>query len=223
MRSDSPGRRTVQIEIDVARRVQHGRGVGRRPVVDAQRVVGRQRIGHRDRKRSRISLLAVRREVAHLDGLFSGFVHERPRIPHLVREPAAAAVQMIRPVVDRQAVLAAVELEARAADPVSVASHDRAAEPIARSQVVVDRLVSPHHVAMHAVRTGSPKRHDAGSVIGDLDEHSPLVAQRVQRDGLALHGFLESALGDRDRLPMPVSALPASGPNTQQAEQYNGP
>lgn len=46
---------------------------------------------------------------------------------------------------------------------------------------------------MHAVRTGSPKRHDAGSVIGDLDEHSPLVAQRVQRDGLALHGFLESS------------------------------
>ena len=164
----------------MAGRVEHRRGVGRCRVVDLQLVVARQRIGYRDVEVPGISLLAVGRAVGEGERRVSFGRGELLRLPDAAFESAAAAVQVVLSVVDREPVLPAVEREPALADPVSVAAHDRTAVVVRGGDIVSDLLEPPYDVPEHSVGRRNPKGDDPGTVVGDLYRHPVVVAQRIE-------------------------------------------
>ena len=160
-------------------------------VFDLQGIVFLQRISDGNRQITRIPLFAVGRPVAHFDGLFPLFVLDRPRDPYLVPETVGAAVQVVLPIVQRQLVRFPIQGKPSLTDPVAVTADHRAAKPVGRVQVVVDRLVSPDDVLEIPFRIGHPQRYHARAVIGDLDDHAAVVSQRVERHVRAVQHRIE--------------------------------
>ena len=125
-----------QVEVAVVRQVDDGRLVGGRGVVEPQLVPVGQRVGDRGRQRARVAFLHVRAHVGELHGGAVGRRHDL-RPPHALVEALHAAVQVVRPVVGRERVLLAVELELALGDPVADAP-DRGAEVRVLALVLLD-------------------------------------------------------------------------------------
>ena len=192
----------LEVEEGVVREVHHGRLVGRGLVVDAELVFGRERVGHLDLQVARETFLSVGVEVLHHQTVFRG----RNHVPDHAVQAFEPAVERLAVIVDRQAVLRAVEREAALGDAVGVGSHDRAEEAFAVIvDVAVDRLVAEHDVFVVARTVGGPERYDACAVVGDLHGHVARM-ERVDTDGLAVRLRLEGLVAKQGDFRLLASA-----------------
>ena len=192
----------LEVEEGVVREVHHGRLVGRGLVVDAELVFGRERVGHLDLQVARETFLSVGVEVLHHQTVFRG----RNHVPDHAVQAFEPAVERLAVIVDRQAVLRAVEREAALGDAVGVGSHDRAEEAFAVIvDVAVDRLVAEHDVFVVARTVGGPERYDACAVVGDLHGHVARM-ERVDTDGLAVRLRLEGLVAEQGDFRLLASA-----------------
>jgi hypothetical protein len=99
-----------EVEVGVLGRVEDRRRVGRRRVVDPQRLAG-QGVGDGDVEGAGVAFLAVRAAVGEADGGAVAARRLRGR-PDALVEPRVPAVEVVRPVVAGELVGAAVEGEA---------------------------------------------------------------------------------------------------------------
>ena len=151
-----------EIEITVLCEVDDRRLVGRRVVVDRQRVRRRQRVRDCDVQRSRISFVSVLALERVGDTDVSAAL-ERLGAPQLLVESFHAAVQMIRSVVRREMERRAVQRERALRDPVAVSADDRA--EVRRPLEIVIQPVEPEDDIVKMVAAVSRlDRHDDGAV-----------------------------------------------------------
>ena len=175
----------------LVRQVQRRGLVGRRRVVDLQRVVGGDGEGDGGREGAGVALLAVLARVGHLDRGPLGRV-DRLGLPDDAVEALDAPVQGVGRVVDRQRIRLAVERELPLGDPVGHPAH-RGAEVGVLAQVAVERVEPERHVGDLPVPVRGLDRDDGRAVGGHL--HGDLaVPERVEVDGLAVLRLAEAHL-----------------------------
>ena len=177
----------------MVRHVHHGRFVGSGLVVDAELVVGRERVGHLDIQVAREPVLSVGMEVMQHEFVVRGRYH----VPYHAVYAQEPAVQRLPVIVHRQGVFRAVEREVPLCDAVGVGAYHGAEEPFARVvYVAADVFVAQYDVLVAAFAVGCPERYDAGAVIGDL--HGDVARmERVECDGFAVDGGLECLFGQQ--------------------------
>ena len=166
--------------------VDHGVLVGGGQVVDAQRVVVGQRVGHVRGQRAGKVLLAVLADVAkrrrdpvrHRHGC---------DVPDLLVERVGAAVQRVCAVVGDQVVGLAVQRELRAGDAVGVAAGDRAVMRAERL-VVVQVSQAEHDVVGPSGPVGRVELGDDAAIAEEAHDEAVVVGHGVDLNRLAGFG-----------------------------------
>ena len=192
--------RTVagQVEVGMARQVDHRRLVGGRRVVDAEFILVVQGVGHLDVEVAGIALVAVRAQIGELEAdavAARQFLH----LPDMLVEALHAAVQRIGAIVGRQRVLLAVERELGIGDAVGVAAGDDA-EIRVLAGVVVDIAEAEDDVVDLAVAVRHLDRGDDAAIVDHANRHVLGVGQCVLDDGRSVRQLAEVALFDIARV-----------------------
>ena len=133
-----------------------------------------------------------------------GAVARAGHLPDDGVKPARAPVQVVRPVVGRDPVGHAVEVEGAPRDPVSEPPDQRAKKRRVLD-VAVERVEPERHVGQAALPVGDLERHERAAEGQDLRSHSVGPRQRVKIDGTRAAEQLELHLGlvDGHRRIMP--------------------
>ena len=127
--SENRARRvSAQVEVPVVRRVENGRRVGSSLVVDCEFTGVGHPVGDPERHRAGVSFLACRARQPEFQMRGAG----RHRGPEFLVKSSRPSVEVMRAVIQRQAVFRAVKQEPSAGDAVSVAAHNASDErPVA--------------------------------------------------------------------------------------------
>ena len=95
-----------QVEIAVMREIDRRRAIAGSCEIDNERVIVGQRVCDRGVQRAGVALVAVRADVAEMDGLLGG---QRPRFPKRLVETHRAAMQVVRALVRGQLVATSIK------------------------------------------------------------------------------------------------------------------
>ncbi len=186
-----------EVEVRVLRQVDRRGLVGRRLVVEPQRVVVGQGVGDLGLQRARVAHVAVRAGVrehhAHRVGTLEGL-----GLPVGLVETLWSAVQVVLAVVLRQRVGRAVDGERPLADAVAVAADD-GAEEWRLVEVTLEVVVAEHDVTELPCLVGHLQRRDDAAVGDGFHFHPVGVGQREGLDGLAVGQGTERRASHRER------------------------
>ena len=133
------GVRAAKIPERVVRKVDRGRLVGRRGIVDRERVVVLERVDDGNVEFARIALVAVRRRIFERQ-VCAVIVRAAARLPNLLVETFETAVKRIRRVVRRDRIFFSVDLKLAFRDTVAVAAN-KGAEERANRLIFADRRI----------------------------------------------------------------------------------
>ena len=185
---------TAQVEVAVIGEIHGCRLVGRGDIVDADFVLVSQLIGHGDIELAGVTFFAIRAGVPE-DHAGALFVLERFGGPDdLAEVPGGAPVQVVRPVVDRQLVVFALEGELPLGDSVGDAAGGTAEVLVPFALVSGDVVEAEDHICELALLVGNLQLGESGSARDQAGDHPGLVAKRVPFDRLARAGLAEGFL-----------------------------
>ena len=188
----------AEVEVGVLREVDRRGLVRRRLVLEDDLVVVGEEVGDGGGEGAGEALLAVRAHAREHDAL-AALVGERLGVPDHLVEPDVAAVERVRPVVRRQLVGLAVELELGPADPIPVPADDgaevRVGLAVGVGGVARDRVEAEDDVVEVAVGIGDEERGEDAAVVRRLHHEAVRVRDGVELDGGAVGGYAERRRG----------------------------
>ena len=183
-----------KVPVRVLREIDRRRLVTRRPIVDDQTIVVRQRVSDAGAKRSGIALLHVRAGVIENDA-HPAHIPERFGVPDDFVETSDATVQTIRPVVHGEPIGRPIEGESAAGNPIAVATDDRA-EVRGIAKVAAQTVVPEHDIVELTRAVRRLQRGDDAAVVRQPDFDTVGVRQRKQIDGPSVRRLAEWRASD---------------------------
>ena len=189
----------LQVEEGVVGEVAERGLVGGGQIVDTELILLGEGIGHGDIEITREAVLAVGERHVHHQHAVVGAHH----IPHHTVGAEFATMKGVLTIVLGQLVFDVVQDKGASGNTVGATAHHGTEIALASIvEVLVDIVVTQHHIVHVAFDIGSPQRHHTSAIVGDL--HGDVaILKGVERHLFTIHFLVE--LGSVDELHFSVT------------------